>query len=291
MKYGKWFIGLMIGLLTLVQIPTQSIDAQAGPTPTPTRSTIRRPAQLLFSDEFNVDGVPDTNKWQLSFWYGDSTGSSTQNSTVQSYHLTRNVSVQGGLLRLKAVHEPYDADRHYEYTSAVITTGRLGTNTGPAKFERFPPFYVEWRAKPASGLGLWSGLWMVRQWDNTVIGTLPEIDAPEVLGNRPYDAYLSVHDNTVNSTTSYNDGVTRWDLGFHTYSTEVLSDGTIIWSIDGVERRRVTADPSTLVPWYFLMDVQVGACGSWADCPENGQGTFFPAESQIDWIHVYDHKP
>ncbi len=258
-------------------------------TPTPTPTPPSGPT-LLFSDEFSGTSL-DTSKWVPAFWYGDSLGSSTKSDQVQSFHLRSNVSVSGGYMHLRAAQETVngcggDTCKTYPYSSAVVTTGRNGTNTGPAKFE-YGQGYLEYSVKFPRGSGMWSGLAVTEQWPPTT-GTIPfELDSPEVLGNLPNRAHLSIHDDySGHSTTGYDNG--DFTTGFHTFGIEKLPN-EIVWYVDGIERRRVSNDPKSLQTTYFFMDVQVGACGSWAGCPD--ANTVFPAETLIDYVRVWSSRP
>ncbi len=264
---------------------TPTSTPQATPTPAPSGDPV-----LLFADDFDGGGL-DSNKWVPSFWYGDGQGSSTKSGSTQSFHLRSNVSVSGGYLHLRAARELVDgcggdACRTYPYSSAVVTTGRDGTNTGPARFE-FGAGYAEWRVRFPAGVGLWSGIVATQQWTPAVSGIPFEVDVPEVLGAFPSRAHLSVHDNANgHSTTVFDDG--DFTADFHTFGLERLP-GVLVWYVDGIERRRVTGDADATIPAYLFMDIQVGACSSWAGCPDGM--TVFPAETLIDYVKVWSVKP
>jgi beta-glucanase (GH16 family) len=265
------------------------------PLPTPiasaTTTVVPPPPALLFEDTFEVDGLANSTRWVPSFWYGDSSGSSAKNVVVQSFHRRSNVFVAGGYLHLRAVRENIygcggDPCKTYPYSSAVITTGRDGTNSGPAKFE-FGQGYVEWRIKFPRGVGLWSGLVATEQWTPALTGIPFEVDTPEVLGKAPARAHLSIHDTANGHSTNAYDGP-DFTADFHTFGLERLP-GVLVWYVDGVERRRVANDPNATIPAYLFMDIQVGTPESWAGAPDGG--TVFPAETLIDFVRVWDRRP
>jgi hypothetical protein len=159
--------------------PTPTATPTPAPMPTPGGSPI-----LLFSDDF--DGVAlDPARWRSGFWYCAAGAYCDPNSgSVLHVNHPRNCVVSGGLLRLTARREPIIFNgKSFSYTSCVVTTGRIGGNTGVALFE-YRYGYAEVSLKAAPGVGMWSGLWFLRQWCDGC-GNLQEVDAPEVLGNTP----------------------------------------------------------------------------------------------------------
>ena len=75
-------------------------------------------------------------------------------------------------------------------------------------------------------------------------------------------------------------------VGFHTFAVDWEPDH-IIWYVDGVERRRITANIPTQ-PMYLVANLSVGAPGSWAGPPS--RYTVFPAQYKIDYIRVYQRN-
>jgi beta-glucanase (GH16 family) len=107
---------------------------------TPVPFTNIEKGDLLWSDEFNYDGPPDSNKWYL------------QSNTVNNYYkisnawTDNNAYVSGGNLTLEAKKESYTGKN---YTSAAIISKR-GFQYG----------IFEMRAKLGTGRGTWSNFWL-----------------------------------------------------------------------------------------------------------------------------------
>jgi beta-glucanase (GH16 family) len=255
-------------------------------TPTPTPAPLPTPGgapTLLFSDDF--DGtVLDPAKWRTGFWYCAAGQPCDPNSgSVLHVNHPRNCVVSDGLLRLTAKREPTTFNgKSFGYTSCVATTGRIGGNTGAPLFE-YRYGYAEVSLKAAPGVGMWSGLWFLRQWCDGC-GNLQEVDAPEVLGNTPTLARYHWHGPA--GTFGYNQPAADLTADFHTYGLEWLPgiyrfylDGTQVWE---VLHSQVNAQPA-----YVLLDLNVGACASWAGCPD---AAFTEAEHQVDWIKVFDRR-
>jgi beta-glucanase (GH16 family) len=116
--------------------------------------------KLVWSDEFNYTGLPDSTKWTYEHGY-------IRNHENQYYTLARkeNVFVHDGVLEIKGGKENYanefykkggndwrTSDSLTRYTSASINT--LGKASW--KYGR-----VEVRAKIPKGLGVWPAIWMM----------------------------------------------------------------------------------------------------------------------------------
>ena len=100
---------------------------------------------LVWSDEFNADGLPDPNKWGYDIGAGG-----WGNNEVQ-YYTSRadNAVVINGALRITLKKESYNGSN---YTSArLLTKDRFSFKYGK----------VEIRAKLPSGGGTWPALWML----------------------------------------------------------------------------------------------------------------------------------
>ena len=109
---------------------------------------------LVWSDEFNLDGLPDATRWDYDTerntagWF---------NNELQYYARNRleNARVEGGRLIITARKEDLRSAADYggqHYTSArMITRGKASWTYG----------FVEVRAKLPCGLGTWPAIWML----------------------------------------------------------------------------------------------------------------------------------
>jgi len=101
--------------------------------------------QLVWSDEFNYTGLPDSSKWSY-----DVGGTGWGNNEAEYYTNARleNAEVKDGYLHINAIKEDYQGK---QYTSA-----RLVTRTkGDWLYGR-----IEVSAKLPSGTGMWPAIWM-----------------------------------------------------------------------------------------------------------------------------------
>ena len=107
--------------------------------------SIDKGGTLIWSDEFNYKGLPDSTKWDYEEGF-------VRNREKQFYTRARlkNCYVKRGKLVIKSLKEKYkDAD----YTSASINT--LGKQHFDGNIR------VEISAKIPSGKGIWPALWMM----------------------------------------------------------------------------------------------------------------------------------
>lgn len=166
---------------------------------------------LVWSDEFDVDGAPDASKWSYDLADGCPNNCGWGNAELQSYtNRTKNVRVEDDKLKIELRKE------NERFTSARLVSKGKGDWT----YGRF-----EIRAKLPSALGTWPAIWMLPT-DN-VYGNWPrsgEIDIMENVGYDPDTIIASAH------TFAYNHGIDTHKKAalhvpdcseeFHVYSLE-----------------------------------------------------------------------
>jgi beta-glucanase (GH16 family) len=266
----KNFPPIPLFLLALFFIPLLITSCRAAhPTPA---ATLPDPHgwKLVFSDEFNGHEL-DTTKWNTCYPWVEDGGCTNSGNNELEWYQPDEVSVQDGLLRLRA--QDRSVKEGFPYTSGMVTSHR--------KFS-FQYGYVEARFKVPAGQGMWPALWLLpenEQWP-------PEIDILEVLGNAPSTIYTTLH-YTTNGTDHYSSG-SSWrgydfSAGFHTIGL-LWEPHLIAWIIDGVERFSVT-DNVPQEPFYFLANLAVG--GNWPGSPN--ASTVFPGYFEIDFIRIYQN--
>ncbi|WP_439183846.1 glycoside hydrolase family 16 protein [Carboxylicivirga taeanensis] len=238
--------------------------------------------ELVWHDEFNYIGLPDSAKWSY-----DTQGNSSQWGNDESQFYTEgnaeNAWVQDGKLYITAV--PTDKPEQ-PYTSArLITKGK-----GEWKYGK-----VEVCAKVAGGQGIWPAIWMLPA--NNVYGAWPasgEIDIMEYLGYAPDSIYCSVHtgaynhlDHTQKSKAFHlNDAATS----FHVYgmewsenSCQFFIDGRKVFVFDKEARAGSEKWPFDQT-FYLILNVAVG--GHWAG-KYGVDESAFPSTMEIDYVRVY----
>jgi len=225
---------------------------------------------LIWSDEFNYTGLPDSTKWGNEVGY-------IRNNEQQFYTLRRpeNSVVQDGYLMLIGRKEPWE---NYNYTSASINTlGKFSFRYGK----------VEARMKLPVGQGMWPAFWMMGE--NKPQVNWPrcgEIDIMEHI-NSTLKLVGTAHwhnEKHVSSGTSIPCDVSE----FHNYSVEWDQD-SIRWLLDNKRYYAVCINDSVNStqefhkPFYLLLNLAIG--GNWPKNPDST--TVFPDTVFVDYVRVF----
>jgi beta-glucanase (GH16 family) len=134
--------------------------------------------KLVWSDEFNYTGLPDSSKWNYDVG-GDGWG----NNELQFYTKARkeNARVEKGNLIIEARKERMDKNG---YTSArLVTRGK-----GDWKYGK-----VVVRAKVPKGRGTWPAIWMLASTNPYKWPDDGDIDIMEHVGYDPGQINASTH--------------------------------------------------------------------------------------------------
>lgn len=229
--------------------------------------------KMVWSDEFNYSGLPDTAKWIHEV--GEIHNNELQNYT---YRQLDNTKVENGNLLIIAQKKAYQG---VEYTSARISTySKLAVKYGK----------IEARIKLQKGKGIWPAFWLLGQ-NIREVGSpkCGEIDILEHVNN-DNKIYSTMHwDNA--GLVSY-EGSKRCNVTkFHTYSIEWNSDN-IKWFLDGrkyfegkINKKKSNSDEFTK-PFYIILNIAVG--GKWPGNPSSK--TIFPDTMSVDYVRVYQKK-
>ena len=212
--------------------------------------------KLVWSDEFNYNGLPDSAKWGY-----DIGGSGWGNNELQYYTNadTNNALVHNGLLHLIArkSHKENKA-----CTSARLITKKKGDWTNGK---------IEVSAKLPSGRGLWPAIWMLpTDWKYGDWPNSGEIDIMEHVGFKKDSVFFSIHTESFNSVigTQKTKGIKIIDPynSFHVYAIEwdeqkinFLLDDSLVFSYSnsGKGHKEWPFDQR----FHLLLNIAVG--GNW----------------------------
>lgn len=235
--------------------------------------------QLVWSDEFNYTGLPDSTKWSC-----DTGGHGWGNNEKQYYTEKRiqNARVENGLLTITAIKENFEGAT---YTSARLIT----KHKGDWKYGR-----IETKAKLPKGRGMWPAIWMLpTDWKYGGWPASGEIDIMEHVGYVPDSVYATVHTQAYNHSIGTQKGTKtyRSDLSddFHVYTLE-WSENEIRIFIDDELYFTYANEKKTYKEWPFdqrfhlLLNIAVG--GNWGG-KMGVDESVFPAAMQVDYVRVY----
>lgn len=233
--------------------------------------------KLVWSDEFDYQGLPDTTKWSYEEGY-------VRNGEAQYYTANRpeNARVENGMLII-------EARRDFFHDSAYSSASIITYNKAEFQYGR-----IEMKAKLPYGIGVWPAFW--------TLGTnIPEVDWPtcgeldimEYVGYDTLGIHANVHTEAYNHIKGTNKGnriVTDKPWGnFHTYAAEWYKD-RIDFYLDTTKYFTFTNEDTGNDVWpfdkpqYIILNLAVG--GSWG-----GQygidTTIFPQKYIIDYVRVY----
>jgi len=238
--------------------------------------------QLIWSDEFDYEGLPNSQKWGY-----DVGGHGWGNNELQFYTENRieNSWVTGGVLYVQARREQYSGS---EYTSArLISKGK-----GDWTYGRF-----EIRARLPEGRGTWPAIWMLPTDWTYGDGGWPdngEIDIMEHVGYNPGVIHASTHTDSYNHRlgTQKTATINMPDAQdeFHIYSLEWSAD-TIHVFIDSTKYFTQVNDGSGWQAWPFdkdfhlILNLAIG--GDWGGV-QGIDNSIFPQRLEIDYVRVYE---
>jgi licheninase len=240
--------------------------------------------QPVWSDEFDMPGLPDPAKW--SYQVG---GHGWGNKELQFYTDARreNARVEGGSLIIEARREDWQGSR---FTSARLNS-RAGWTYGR----------IEVRAKLPRGRGTWPAIWMLPVRGEYATGGWPdngEIDIMEHVGFDPGVIHGTIHSRAYNHVERTQRGatieVTDAQDEFHVYWLQ-WTRGSIDISVDKVKyfsfpNERLTSSQADWRQWPFdkdfriLLNVAVG--GNWGGQKGVDEG-IWPQRLEIDYVRVY----
>lgn len=227
---------------------------------------------LVWSDEFDVDGAPNPANWS----YNIGRGSNGWGNGESQFYTDRaqNVVVEDGKLKITARREPFSGA---DFTSARIVTEN--------KFE-FTYGRVDMSAKLPIGGGTWPALWMLGE--DYATNTWPacgEIDIMEHVGNQQNRIFSSLHFPGNSGGDAVTEATTRPDVAntFHKYS--------VIWSPESIrffvdDELYHTFSNSSNVPFNsdFFLIFNVAMGGNFGG---NIDPAFSESSMEVEYVRVY----
>ena len=255
------------------------ISTQKGPVPY--KGGSGQFTNLVWQDEFNGFGLPDTSKWNYERGY-------VRNRELQYYTVGRleNAEQRDGNLVITARNDSAMInDEIRPITSASLTS----RGKSEWKYGR-----IEVRAKLPMWLGTWPAIWMLPS--TRIYGGWPrggEIDIMEHVGFDPHTIYFNLHTEKYNHTKGTGRGTSvsspNPDQAFHVYAVEWFEDH-IDWFLDDKKVFSIQNENEGWESWpldqpfYLIINFAFG--GAWGG--EKGVDMDgFPLEYFIDYVRIF----
>jgi beta-glucanase (GH16 family) len=237
---------------------------------TSTQISIKINTSLVWSDEFNSNGAPNSSNWTYDLGAGGWGNNEAQTYTKDA----ANVTVQGGFLKITA-----KSDGNGGYTSARLKSQGL---------QSFKYGRVDVRAKLPASQGTWPAIWMLGDSFSTVGWPhCGEIDIMEQTGWDKETTLGTLHwYNTAGSNNaSYGTTTTvaNSTSEFHIYSLE-WNENTLKIYVDEVEFFVMNNDAALPFNDKFFIILNVAMGGSLGG---NIPNDFSQSSMEIDYVRVY----
>ncbi|HLY70672.1 MAG TPA: glycoside hydrolase family 16 protein [Puia sp.] len=237
--------------------------------------------KLVWSDEFNYTGLPDSTKWNY-----DIGGNGWGNNELEYYTLKRleNARVENGNLLIELKKEKW-LDKNY--TSArLITKGKADWTYGK----------IEVRAKLPKGVGTWPAIWMLGSTTPLKWPDDGEIDIMEHVGFDPGVIHASIHckkyNHVIHTQKTAITTVKDCMENFHVYGLE-WDEKSIIIYIDDNKYFTFSNEHSGYDAWPFsqpmhlLLNIAFG--GNWGGA-RGIDDTILPQRMLVDYVRVYQRQ-
>jgi beta-glucanase (GH16 family) len=232
--------------------------------------------QLVWRDEFEKDGAPDSTSWTYDIGHGSN---GWGNNELQYYTRdSENVTVKNGVLTIHAIK------RDGKWTSARLKTQGL---------KNWKYGKIVFSAKLPEGKGTWPALWMLGE-NITTVGwpDCGEIDIMEHVGRNPAVVQSALHTKAMHGDTQNKNSmnVPTFHTEFHTYEA-VWTEEKIDFLIDG--KKYYTYQPEVKdndhwpfnTPFFIIMNVAIGGGFGGEVDP-----SVTSAKMEVDYVRVYQLK-
>lgn len=240
----------------------------------------RSAPRLIWSDEFNYTGTPDTTRWNY-----DLGGHGWGNNELQFYtNNNKNIRVENGNLIIEARKDSLEKNA---YTSSRLVSKKKGDWL----YGR-----IEVRAKLPKGKGTWPAIWMLpTDWKYGGWPASGEIDIMEHVGYDPGVIHGTIHTEAYNHVKqTQKEGkitVANAQDEFHTYAVE-WRENKMDFLVDDKRYHTVARDPKDdYKGWPFdekfhlVMNLAVG--GHWGGA-KGVDENIWPQRMEIDYVRVYE---
>jgi beta-glucanase (GH16 family) len=260
------------------------------------KTPISKGYKLVWSDEFNYKGKPDSTKW--GFEYG------LKRNIEKQYYVDslKNARVEKGVLILEARKERIKNTafvsneakswrenwEYAEYTAPSLTTKNIAEWT----YGR-----IEIRAQLPKGTGLWPAFWMLgANYKEVKWPDCGEIDIMEHVGFSPDSIFGTIHTKAYNHMKGTQKGkkiyIEKPYESYHIFALEwtpermdFILDDTIYNSI--INEHKTKAEWPFDQNFYLKMNIAVGGMLGGRKGIDDG---VFPQKMLVDYVRVFQLK-
>ena len=244
------------------------------------------PLKLIWSDEFDVDGPPDSSKWDYDIGDGCDRGICGWGNNELQYYTSNNAVVESGVLRISAKKESIGGR---DYSSARLVTRGM-------HYFRYGRIQFRARTAGCTARGTWSALWLLpEEWKYGSWPNSGEIDVMEAVGYQENTFHGTVHTGAFNHIigTEETGSVTKSEADWHTFEIDWRVD-KILFAIDGEvyftfapDNLNDTAEWPFDQDFHLLLNIAVG--GNWGGVDGVDSIAFEGAGQymELDWVRVY----
>ncbi len=252
--------------------------------------------KLVWSDEFNYQGIPDPSKWSYDIWPARKVNGEDQAYTDQ----LKNVEVTNGNLVITAYKE--------DYKNAKYTSGRIHSQgKGDFLYGR-----AEVRAKIPKGQGTWSAIWMLpsdpfkyattckagEDWQgSSTCDAWPNSGEIDIMEHVGYDMQ-TIH-GTVHNQDYY---WAKWEQRKAAFEGETVEQQFHLYSIEWTpEHITVFFDNTPYFfyanesmgweswpydhPYHVILNLAIG--GMWGRAGGPIDDSIFPVSMEIDYVRIF----
>ena len=223
---------------------------------------------LVWSDEFDTNGAPNTANWTYDLGAGGWGNGESQTYTDDA----ENVIVEDGLLKIIA-----KSDGNGGYTSARLKSEKL---------QEFTYGKFEVRAKLPAAQGTWPAIWMLgANFDTVGWPVSGEIDIMEQTGQDKNRTSAALHfpDNSAGNAPTGDTVNSTSTTEFHNYAVE-WTEASIKFSVDG--EFFFSYDNNEDIPFnhdfFMILNVALGGTLGGTIDPD-----FTEDSMEIDYVRVY----
>lgn len=240
--------------------------------------------KLVWSDEFDHAGQPDSSKWDYELGDGCPDVCGWGNNEAQYYtNDSKNVRIDNGLLVIEAHKDSLEGKA---YTSSRLVSKHKGDWT----YGR-----IEVKAKLPRGKGTWPAIWMLStDWKYGGWPASGEIDIMEHVGFDPGVIHGTIHTESFNhiDKTQKEGKVTIEGAqdALHLYAIDWTKDKIDFYVDDQRYYSVVRGEQDTFKEWPFdqpfhlILNLAVG--GNWGGM-EGIDDSIWPQRMEVDYVRVY----